>query len=70
MKFGYNADAAFGNITANIIDHAKNFFNSLINKRDKNNVNCRYSLHFEDVKAKILVKSCADSLYLSGIRLA
>ena len=37
MTFGYNADAAFGNTTANIIDHARSLLSSLIDKREENN---------------------------------
>ena len=35
MTFGYNADAAFGNITADIVDHAKDLLGSLIDKREE-----------------------------------
>jgi hypothetical protein len=38
MTFGYNADAAFGNTTANIIDHAKGLLSSLIDKREEDDV--------------------------------
>ena len=46
MTFGYNADAAFGNTTVNINDHAKDLLSSLINKREEDEVAvhvCRYS---------------------------
>ena len=36
MTFGYNADAAFGNTTADIADHAKSLLSSLIDKREEN----------------------------------
>lgn len=52
MKFGYNADAAFGNSTADIIDHAKGLLSSLVDKREEDNVRCRYSLDTGDAKAK------------------
>jgi hypothetical protein len=32
MTFGYNADAAFGNTTADIIDHVKSLLSSLVLK--------------------------------------
>lgn len=34
MSFGYNAAAAFGRTTADVIDHSKNLLSSLINKRE------------------------------------
>ena len=34
MTFGYNADAAFGNTTADIIGHARSLLSSLIDKRE------------------------------------
>ena len=34
MSFGYNANVAFGNTTADIIDHAKGLLSSLIDKRE------------------------------------
>ena len=70
MTFGYNADVAFGNTTADIIDHAKSLLSSLIDKREEDDVDCRYPLGAEDAKAEILLRSCADLLYLSGIRSA
>lgn len=43
LSFGYNADAAFGNTTADIIDHAKDLLSSLIDKREEADVStyCR-----------------------------
>ena len=35
LTFGYNADAAFGNTTADIVDHAKDLLGSLIDKREE-----------------------------------
>ncbi|MCJ1349722.1 hypothetical protein MMC31_007963, partial [Peltigera leucophlebia] len=35
MTFGYNAEAAFGNTTADIIDHAKSLLSSLVDKREE-----------------------------------
>lgn len=41
MTFGYNAAAAFGQSTAEVIDHAKSLLSSLIDKRDKPEVTIR-----------------------------
>ena len=38
MTYGYNASAAFGNTTADIIDHAKGLLSSLIDKREEDDV--------------------------------
>jgi hypothetical protein len=38
MTFGYNADAMFGNTTADIIDHAKGLLSSLVDKREEDEV--------------------------------
>ena len=35
MSFEYNADAAFGNTTADIIDNAKSLLSSMIDKREE-----------------------------------
>lgn len=35
MTFGYNADAAFGQSTADIIDHAKSLLSGLKDKREE-----------------------------------
>lgn len=35
MTYGYNADAAFGNTTADIVDHAKDLLGSLVDKREE-----------------------------------
>lgn len=35
MTFGYNADAAFGQSTAEILDHAKSLLASLMDKREE-----------------------------------
>lgn len=35
MTFGYNANVAFGNTTADIVDHAKDLLGSLIDKREE-----------------------------------
>ena len=38
FTFGYNADLAFGNTTASIIDHAKDLLSSLIDERESDEV--------------------------------
>jgi hypothetical protein len=40
MTFGYNADAAFGNTTADILDHARDLLSSLVDKRERTSVGC------------------------------
>jgi len=35
MTFRYNANAAFGNTTADIVDHAKDLLSTLIDKREE-----------------------------------
>ena len=68
MTFGYNADAAFGNTTAGILDHARSLLSSLIDKREGTNVDCRYPLSPGDIEAEKFHRSCADLLYSLGIR--
>ena len=70
MILGYNADAVFGNTIAEIIDYAKILLSSLIDKREGDDVGCRYSWDSREAKAGLLPRSCADLLYLLGIRLA
>jgi hypothetical protein len=38
LTFGYNADAAFGQSTAEIVDHAKSLLSSLVDKREEQDV--------------------------------
>ena len=35
MTLGYNADAAFGQSTAEVMDHAKSLLSSLVDKREE-----------------------------------
>lgn len=42
MTFGYNADAAFGNSTADITDHDKELLSSLVDKREEDDVSIRW----------------------------
>ena len=68
MTFGYNADAAYAHTT----DHAKSLLSSVVDRREKDDVgyqSLEYSLGPGDIMAKLLPRSCADLLYLLGIRL-
>lgn len=38
MTFGYNADVAFGQSTAEVVDHAKSLLTSLVDKREESEV--------------------------------
>jgi hypothetical protein len=38
MTFGYNADAAFGQSTAGIVEHAKSLLVSLVDRREDSEV--------------------------------
>jgi hypothetical protein len=38
MSYGYNADAAFGNSFADVLDHAKGLLASLVDKRENDDV--------------------------------
>jgi hypothetical protein len=44
MTFGYNAAAAFGQSTSDVIDHAKSLLGSLVDKREGLGVPVTYSL--------------------------
>lgn len=70
MTFGYNADAVFGKITAEIVDHAKALLSSLVDRREDNDVRYRNLLFPRDANAELLPRSCADLSYSLGIRLA
>jgi hypothetical protein len=41
MTFGHNADAAFGQSTAEVVDHAKSLLASLVDKREEQEVQNR-----------------------------
>jgi hypothetical protein len=68
MTFGYNADAAFGNTTADIIDHAKGLLTSLVDKREEDDVGQRHFMGSGD--AEMPLRKCGDQLYLLAIRWA
>ena len=38
MTFGYNADAVFGQSTAEIVDYAKSLLASLVDKKEESDV--------------------------------
>ena len=38
LSFGYNADVAFGNTTADVVDHAKDLLGCLLDKREGDDV--------------------------------
>ena len=63
MTFGYNADAAFGGTTADIIDHAKSLLSSLVDKREEDDVDCRDLLGPQDAKAEICL-GASQTYYL------
>jgi hypothetical protein len=44
MTFGYNAAAAFGQSTSDVIDHAKSLLSSLVDKREEYEVYIGQSL--------------------------
>lgn len=56
MAFGYNADAAFGNTTADIIDHAKDLLSSLIDRREEEGENSRPIIFIAHSLGGIVVK--------------
>lgn len=56
LTFGYNADAAFGNTTADIVDHAKDLLGSLIDKREEVNEELRPIIFIAHSLGGIVVK--------------
>ncbi len=60
MTFGYNADAAFGNTTADIVDHARDLLSSLIDKREEDEEKQRPIIFIAHSLGGIVVKQvCA-----------
>lgn len=55
MTFGYNADAAFGNTTADISDHAKDLLSSLIDRREEDDVRLLHSISEASAAADVRV---------------
>lgn len=70
MTFGYNADAVFGNTTANIIDHAKGLLSSLVDKREEDHVGCKYLTDALDAAAETALRKFADLSYSLAIHWA
>lgn len=66
MTFEYNANAAFKNTIADIIDHAKSLFNNLVHKRKKNDLGLPLS-DSKQSKVELMSKNCAELLSLLGI---
>lgn len=64
MTFGYNADAAFGNTAADIVDHAKDLLGSLIDKREEEEENRRPIIFIAHSLGGIVVKQVWN--YASG----
>jgi pimeloyl-ACP methyl ester carboxylesterase len=56
LTFGYNADAAFGNTTADIVDYAKDLLGSLIDKREEENETRRQIIFIAHSLGGIIVK--------------
>jgi hypothetical protein len=60
MTFGYNADAAFGNTTSDIIDHAKDLLSCLVDKREEDDVGRWYLMDSGDTTAELLLRKCGN----------
>jgi len=69
MAFGYNANAVFGNITADIVDHAKDLLGSLIDKREEKDENLRPIIFIAHCLGGIVVKQVWNSEWFLGIDL-
>ena len=70
LYFSYNADAAFGNSTADILDHAKDLLGSLVDKRGDPNEQERPMIFIAHSLGGIIVKRAlvwahVDSQYQS-----
>lgn len=64
FTFGYNADAAFGNTTADIVDHAKDLLGSLIDKREEEDEKLRPIIFIAHSLGGIVVK---QALFLARV---
>lgn len=56
LSYGYNADVAFGNTTANVWDHAKSLLGSLIDEREPDDVSKRPIIFIAHSLGGIIVK--------------
>lgn len=56
MAFGYNVNVAFGNTTADIVDHAKDLLGELIDKREEEDKSQRPIIFIAHSLGGILVK--------------
>jgi Putative serine esterase (DUF676) len=56
LTFGYNANAAFGNIIADIVDYAKDLLSSLIDKCEEENETWRQIIFIAHSLGGIIVK--------------
>ena len=64
MTFGYNADAAFGNSTADVIDHGKDLLGSLIDEREQEDVSDHFTISF--ISNSLLVSS-SSFIYIADL---
>lgn len=64
FTFGYNADAAFGNTTADIVDHAKDLLGSLIDKREEQDEMLRPIIFIAHSLGGIIVKQVLNSAWI------
>jgi hypothetical protein len=61
MAFGYNANAAFGNTTADIVDHAKDLLGSLLDTREEGDEKLRSIIFIAHSVGGIVVKQVCNS---------
>lgn len=66
LSFGYNADAAFGNTTADIVDHAKDLLSSLIDKREEEDEKLRPIIFIAHSLGGIVVKQVRNGISVTS----
>ena len=64
FTFGYNADAAFGNTTADIVDHAQDLLGSLIDKREEEDEKLRSIIFIAHSLGGIVVKQVLNGAWI------